>query len=165
MFSPALGIFNHCFFFFKYSSYLFLPLLSSRNYKNVYVGVLVYLMMSYRSFRFYSLFFIVYQATESVGLPQWLTSKELTWECRRCKRHGFHLWLGKILWRRAWQPTPVFLPGECHAQRSLVGYYLWSQRVGHNWVTNTHSLRNDLLIKYIEGYTEVHTRDSRFHKF
>ena len=29
---------------------------------------------------------------------------------------------GKIPWRRAWQPTPVFLPGECHGQRSLVGY-------------------------------------------
>ena len=31
-------------------------------------------------------------------------------------------WVGKIPWRRAWQPTPVFLPGESHGQRSLVGY-------------------------------------------
>ena len=31
-------------------------------------------------------------------------------------------WVGKILWRRKWQPTPVFLPGESHGQRSLVGY-------------------------------------------
>ena len=30
--------------------------------------------------------------------------------------------LGKIPWRRAWQPTPVFLPGEFHGQRSLAGY-------------------------------------------
>ena len=30
--------------------------------------------------------------------------------------------VGKIRWRRAWQPTPVFLPGESHGQRSLVGY-------------------------------------------
>ena len=37
----------------------------------------------------------------------------------------FHLWVGKILWRRAWQPTPVFLPGESQGQRSLVGYSLW----------------------------------------
>ena len=29
---------------------------------------------------------------------------------------------GKILWRRAWQPTPVFSPGESHGQRSLAGY-------------------------------------------
>ena len=32
------------------------------------------------------------------------------------------VWIRKILWRRAWQPTPVFLPGESHGQRSLVGY-------------------------------------------
>ena len=31
-------------------------------------------------------------------------------------------WVGKIPWRRAWQPIPVFLPGESHAQRSLAGY-------------------------------------------
>ena len=35
---------------------------------------------------------------------------------------GFHPRVGKILWRRTWQPTPVFLPGESHKQRSLVGY-------------------------------------------
>ena len=38
------------------------------------------------------------------------------------KRHGFDPWVGKILWRRAWQPTPVFLPEESHEQRSLAGY-------------------------------------------
>ena len=37
-------------------------------------------------------------------------------------RPGFHTWVGKILWRRAWLPTPVFWPGECHGQRSLAGY-------------------------------------------
>ena len=31
-------------------------------------------------------------------------------------------WVGKIPWRREWQPTPVFLPGEFHGQRSLPGY-------------------------------------------
>ena len=35
---------------------------------------------------------------------------------------GFDPWVGKIPWRRAWQPTPVFLPGESHGQRSLAGY-------------------------------------------
>ena len=38
---------------------------------------------------------------------------------------GFNLQVGKIPWRRAWQPTPVFLPGEFHGQRSLVGYSPW----------------------------------------
>ena len=34
-------------------------------------------------------------------------------------------WVGKISWRRAWQPTPVFLPGESHGQRSLAIYSPW----------------------------------------
>ena len=37
------------------------------------------------------------------------------------RRHGFSPWVTKIPWRRAWPPTPVFLPGESHGQRSLVG--------------------------------------------
>ena len=43
----------------------------------------------------------------------------------RCKRHRFDPWVGKIPWRRAQQPTPVFLPGESHGQGSLVSYSLW----------------------------------------
>ena len=41
---------------------------------------------------------------------------------RRHKRHLFDPWVGKIPWRRAWQLTPVFLPGESHGQRSPAGY-------------------------------------------
>ena len=37
-------------------------------------------------------------------------------------RPGFDSWVGKIPWRRKWLPTPVFLPGESHGQRSLNGY-------------------------------------------
>ena len=37
------------------------------------------------------------------------------------RRPGFHPWVGKLPWRWAWQPTPVFLPGEFHWQRSLAG--------------------------------------------
>ena len=36
-------------------------------------------------------------------------------------------------WRRKWQPTPVFLPGESQGQRSLMGCCLWGRRVGHDW--------------------------------
>ena len=43
-------------------------------------------------------------------------------QCKRCRRHMYHPWVRKIPWRRPWQPTPVFLPGESHGQRSLVGY-------------------------------------------
>ena len=37
-------------------------------------------------------------------------------------RPGSNPWVGKIPWRRQWQPTSVFLPGQFHGQRSLVGY-------------------------------------------
>ena len=40
----------------------------------------------------------------------------------RDMRCGLDSWVGKIPWRRAWQPTPVFLPGEFHGQKNLVGY-------------------------------------------
>ena len=44
----------------------------------------------------------------------------------------FNPWVGKILWRRAWQPTSVFLPGESHGQRTLVGYSPWGRTVRHD---------------------------------
>ena len=44
------------------------------------------------------------------------------------RRAGFNPWAGKIPWKRAQQPTPVFLPGESHGQRSLVGYRPWSRK-------------------------------------
>ena len=45
------------------------------------------------------------------GLPGGSVDKEFT--CR-CKKHRFDPWVRKISWRRAWKPTPVFLPGESH---------------------------------------------------
>ena len=42
----------------------------------------------------------------------------------KCRRPGFDPWVGKIPWKRKWQPTPVFLPGESHEQRNLAGYGL-----------------------------------------
>ena len=41
-------------------------------------------------------------------------------QCRKRKRHGLDTWVRKIPWRRKWQRTPVFLPGESHGQRSLM---------------------------------------------
>ena len=51
--------------------------------------------------------------------------KNLPANARRHKRHRFNPWVGKIAWRRAWHPTPIFLPGESHGQRRLVGYRPW----------------------------------------
>ena len=46
----------------------------------------------------------------------------------------------KVVWRREWQPTRVFLPGQFHGERSLMGYSPWgSQRVRHDWATFTFS--------------------------
>ena len=62
------------------------------------------------------------------SFPGGARSKETTCQCRIHKRPGFHPWVGKIPCRRAWQPTPVFLPGESHGQRSLAGYSPWSHK-------------------------------------
>ena len=51
-----------------------------------------------------------------------------TVKCIQCGRLGFDPWVGKILWRRKWQPTPVFLPGKSHGWRSLVGYCSWRRK-------------------------------------
>ena len=58
------------------------------------------------------------------GLPRWCRGKESTCQCRRRKRCGFDPRFAsrKIHWRRKWQPTPVFLSGKFHGQRSLAGY-------------------------------------------
>ena len=53
------------------------------------------------------------------GFPSGSSGKEPA--CQH-KRAGFHPWVGKLPWRRARQPTPVFLPAESHGQRSLEGY-------------------------------------------
>ena len=69
-------------------------------------------------------------------IPRLLSSKEST--CNR--QPGFDPWVGKILWRRKWQPTPVFLPGKSHGQRSLVGYSPWGhKRVGHDVAINSNN--------------------------
>ena len=53
------------------------------------------------------------------------SGKESPCQCRRCKRHSVDPSVRKIPWRRKWQPSPVFLPGKFHGQRSLVGYCPW----------------------------------------
>ena len=54
--------------------------------------------------------------------PGGASGKEPDCQCKRPKRCGFDPWVGKIPWRRAWQPTPVFLPGESHRQGNLAVY-------------------------------------------
>ena len=53
-------------------------------------------------------------------------SREPAWLVQRCSEP--HTWVGKIPWRRKWQPTPVFLPGKSHGRQSLVGYCPWGRK-------------------------------------
>ena len=56
------------------------------------------------------------------GFPGGASGKEPAGQCRRCKGLGSDPWVGNIPWKRKWLPTPLFLPGKLHGQRSLVGY-------------------------------------------
>ena len=67
--------------------------------------------------------FLVY--TQPLGIPGWLSSKESTCQCRRCR---FDPWVRKIPWRRKWWPIPVFLLGKSHGQRSLEGCSPWGPK-------------------------------------
>ena len=55
-------------------------------------------------------------------LPVGTSGKEPACQCKRHKRCRLNPWVGEISWRRAWQSCPVFLPGESHGQKSMVGY-------------------------------------------
>ena len=66
--------------------------------------------------------------------PGGASGKEPGCQCKRCTRCRFDPWVGKIPWKRAWQPTPVFLPGKSHAQRSLEDYSPW---VAKSWTEAT----------------------------
>ena len=61
-------------------------------------------------------------------LPRWLSGKESVCQCRRCRKHGFNPWVGKIQWRKKWQATPVFLSGKFHGHRSGAGYSPWGRK-------------------------------------
>ena len=63
------------------------------------------------------------------GFPWWLMGKESTCQCRRLRKPQLvGPWGGKTPWRRTWQPTPVFLPGESHGQRGLEGCRPWGRK-------------------------------------
>ena len=76
------------------------------------------------------------------GFPGGASGKESAHQCKRCRTRGFYPWIGKIPRRRAWQPTPVFLPGEFSldqgAWQAIVhGIANESQRT--EWLSTTHT--------------------------
>ena len=58
--------------------------------------------------------------------------------CLQCGRPRSNRWVRKVPWRRAWSPTPGFVPGKCRGQSSLAGYSPWGRGVGHDWATHSH---------------------------
>ena len=85
------------------------------------------------------------------------SGKQRPCQCRRSKRLRFSPWVGQIPSRRAWQPTPVFSPGESHGQRSLAGYSLWGRK---EWAT-TESLTHTLYSRAIPQSSPGHTMSIR----
>ena len=79
--------------------------------------------------------------------------KKSACKCRRCRRHRFCPWVKKISWRRKWQPTPVFVPGEFHRHGILVGYHPWDHRVSDTteWLS-MHARSLDIIHVYIGIY-------------
>ena len=68
-----------------------------------------------------------------------------------------------IAWRREWQPTPVFLPGELHGQRNLVGYSSWGRKelvTTEDW--HYHTLSSGL--RALHGFDQVHLATTFWHR-
>ena len=81
---------------------------------------------------------LVYE-TKQKGIPGGASGKESTCQC---SRGGLDAWVRNIPWRRRWQPTPVFLPGESQGQRSPAGYSpRVHKRVGQELVTKQQQMR------------------------
>ena len=82
---------------------------------SIYIHINIYIYI-------YLCFPYIYTFHIYICFPGSPVEKEFSCQCSRLKRYGFDLWVGKIPWRRKWQPTPVFLPGKFHGQRSLEGF-------------------------------------------
>ena len=85
-----------------------------------------------------------------MGFPGGATGKVPASKCRRPKRLGFDPWVGKLPWRRAWQPTPVSFSGESHGQKSLACQSMELHRVRHYWsnLAGRHT-------KYLNGKQQI----------
>ena len=74
------------------------------------------------------------------------SSKEPTCQCRRHKRGRFDAWVGKMPWRRKWQPTPEFLPGESCGQRGLLQATVHGVTKSQTWLKRQHTCMHMLLL-------------------
>ena len=83
--------------------------------------------------------------------PSGASGREPACHCRRYKRCGFHPWVGKMLWRRKWQPTPVFLPGKIP----------WTEELGRlqsmGWPRVGHDRMTECMCAHTHKHTHKHT--------
>ena len=93
----------------------------------------------------------IFYLSTSRGFQDTISGKEYACQSRRTKGHGFDPWVRKIPWRRKWQPTPVFLPGKSHGQRSLVGY----SPQGHKESDTMEHIYFYMHETGMEGYTKI----------
>ena len=82
---------------------------------------------------------------EAWGFPGSSDGKESASQCRRQRKHRLDPWVGKIPWRRKWQPTPIFLPEKSQGQRILTGYRPWGHRVRHDLATKQQRQRKIII--------------------
>ena len=88
--------------------------------------------------------------------------KEPTRQCRRYKRPRFNCWVGKIPWKRKWQPTQVFLPGESYRQRSLAGYSPWDHN-SQTWLSDLPATNTFWEVGLLYTYVCIYNLESKPH--
>ena len=104
----------------------------------------------YSFFLSLSLSFFFFVAYSKVRIP-WC----FRWQIIRlqCWRGRFHPWVRKVPWKSKWQPTPVFLPGEFHGQRTLLGYSPWGREESDTteWLIHTLQGHADIFLLSASG--------------
>ena len=96
------------------------------------------------------------------GLPWWLSGSRLSLQCRKHIRHGFSPWVKKILRRRKWQSTAVFLLEKSHGWRRLTGYSLKGYKESDmtEWLSTAHAARCTVFVRVCVCYVASVMSDS-----
>ena len=111
----------------------------------------LYLLNFFKLRRVLSHFFFFFNYTDLLDFPGGSDGKESAHNCRKPR---FNPWVGKILWRKEWQSTPGFLPGESHGWTVESGgpQSMGSQRVRRDWVTNTFTFIDTRPLSYKRAF-------------
>ena len=135
------------------------PVIILSNYKNIFHKFISFgalkAIFYFELFIFQTLWNIIWKTTiwyyiyQCSGFPIGASGKETACQFKRYKRHGLDPLVGEITWRRKCQPTPIFLPGESHGQRSLTGYKLQGRKSRtqlSDWTTNINVQFKEVLL-------------------